>query len=184
MKFRLRSICALSLYIPTLAFASIQPTVVVGPVAAPPPPAEAVPTLESGLVVALGLLLAVIALRFLRQRPAYQKFLCLAVLGGGTLVTAWGVDRGVAAMYPTVIVPPEDAVCSSDEDEKTYNVDFFSASDITNNCESTSLEILRYEEFQYCGVEVTGAMVSTNGGVGTIIEPGATVQSDYCSPPT
>ncbi|MFV8817797.1 hypothetical protein [Haliea sp. E17] len=167
--------------LPSVASATNAAVVInVGAVATPVPavPAEPVPGLGVGLIVALGLLLAMIAYRFLRQRPAYQKILCMAALSGGTLVIAWGAGPTVAGLSPLVVVPPEEAVCISGE-LGIINVNWFGfgGMDITNNCATTTLEVLSYE-FMPCPYEF---QVKDGGAdIGDTIAPGATVLANYC----
>ncbi len=178
--------------LPSVASATFLPVVVnvgavaapVGPVA-PAGPVEPVPGLGGGLVIALGLLLAVIAYRFLRQRPAYQKIICMTALAGGTLLTAWGAGPAIAGiLMPIVVVPPEDAICAGGElaisDPSWYGQ--YPGLQITNNCATTSLEVLSYDEFVYCDYAL---QVKTGGAdIGDTIAPGATVTTNYCPPPT
>ncbi|MFV8817798.1 hypothetical protein [Haliea sp. E17] len=171
--------------LPAVASATTSPVINVGAVI-PPPAApvpgvapEAVPFMGTGLVIALGLLLAVIAYRFLRQRPAYQKILCLTTLAAGTLVTAWGAGPTIAGiLLPVIAVPPENSVCTSG----TFGVSSlewggFGGMEITNNCATTTLEVLSYE-FMPCAYEF---QVKDGGAdIGDTIEPGVTVLSNYC----
>ncbi len=185
MEMKIRLIRALVLplaLLPGMAWASFSAVVVnLAPVAAPTPGAVAVPAISSGLALALGVLLAVVGYRFLRHRPAYQKTLCLAVLAGGTLLSAWGVNRTTAGIIG-VIVPVEDPVCSSGTIALPHYLGGYTTVPITNNCASTTLEVQSYEGLEvYCAEE---DQIVIDAGVGDRIEPGQTASSNYCPPLT
>ena len=63
-------------------------SVTIGPVDAA---SVAVPTMSSSLMIGLGLLLAIIALRALKQYGGAAKVLCLAIFGGGLVVGGIGI---------------------------------------------------------------------------------------------
>ncbi len=145
-------------------------------VGAPSAAATAVPTLSSGLTVALGLVLMVVALRFLSQRKAYQKILSVAVLAGGVIVTAVGVDR-VQATLPQPVVTFDSPACSGS------NATIFSgftttnpAVVLTNNCQEASVEIKQW--LTNCGQSETEVIQTP---VGTVLAPAGTAQFAYCS---
>jgi hypothetical protein len=71
--------------------------VIVGPLAT-----SSVPTLSGNLLIVLGLLLAVIAARTLRNNQGAQKLLSILVLGGGLIISGIGVDRTMAIVVNTV----------------------------------------------------------------------------------
>lgn len=60
--------------------------------------ASVIPALSSGLLIVLGLLLAVIAAKTLRSKKTAQKLLSVAVLGGGLLLSGLGVDHVLATI--------------------------------------------------------------------------------------
>ncbi len=139
--------------------------------------AQAVPALGNGLLIALGILLAVIAYRFSVSNRGVQRMLSVAVLAGGTLLAVWGAERTVAG-YLVVPVPPEDPVCSSGG---TYALDTGSSLgipvDIENQCESATLTVLSYEN-----LDCPGGIEIVDADVGDTIAPGATATSNFCRP--
>ena len=134
--------------------------------------ATAVPTMTDGLLIALGLMLVVIAVRAVKGQLAYQKFLGVLLLGGGLLVGGLGVDRTMATQVP---VTPSENECTQGG---TVALEFSGRSDnkFSNGCDA-AMTITAYN--LGCGpgleVEVTP--------VGTSIEPGVTVGINYCSSP-
>jgi hypothetical protein len=107
-----RSMAVTSLLVlSSLAQAGVQATVTVGPFAAPPISAAPVPTLSGYLLIVLGLLLAVIAFRTLRNNRGAQKILSVLVLGGGLIISGIGVDRTLATPQT---VSAQGAVCNAD----------------------------------------------------------------------
>jgi hypothetical protein len=58
--------------------------------------ATSVPVLSDALLVTLGLLLVVIAIRTLKGNRGYQKLLSVAVLAGGVLIGGLGAERTIA----------------------------------------------------------------------------------------
>jgi len=134
--------------------------------------ATAVPAMTDGLLIALGLMLIVIAIRAYQGRLAYQKFLSVLILGGGLLVGGLGVDRTLATQVP---VTPSENECTQGG---TVALESSGRSDnkFSNACDA-AMTITAYN--LGCGpgleVEVTP--------VGTSIEPGVTVGINYCTFP-
>jgi hypothetical protein len=86
--------------------------------------ATAVPALSDALLVALGLLLVVIAIRTLKANRGYQKFLSIAVLAGGLVIGGLGAETSIATIFdytagedgiscdePTTVDPYQSASC-------------------------------------------------------------------------
>ena len=173
----------------TLAFTALSPIVfaqsatisyaptssLLPPGAAPAPPVMAtpVPTMTDGLLIALGLLLAVIAIRALKGQLVHQKILSVLLLGGGLLVGGLGVERSFATQVPVVPVANECEVGGTAALESAGRSD----NKFTNSCEE-AMTITAYS--LGCGeaeeVEVTP--------VGTSIEPDETVSINYCQLPS
>lgn len=84
----------------SLSIAQGVTSVVVGPLGASA--SAPIPTLTDNLLIALGLLLAVVAVRVLRSQRSTQKFLSLVLLGSGLLIGAIGVDRSIAGVAGVV----------------------------------------------------------------------------------
>ena len=105
-----RSMAAASLLaVPSLVHAGGNSIVTVGPLATP------VPTASGYLLIVLGLLLAVIAFRTLRNNQGAHKLLGILVLGGGLVISGIGVDRTIAGNIQQTL-PVEEAACTSDTD--------------------------------------------------------------------
>jgi hypothetical protein len=126
----------LLLVMSSLAQAGLPGIVTVGPLALAEE-ANSVPALSGNLLIVLGLLLAVIAVRTLRSNRRAQKLLSILVLGGGLIISGIGVDRTLA-VSPTVFAT--GAVCNADG-PISYSplVDFT----LQNNC-SNSIEIKNF----------------------------------------
>ncbi len=137
---------------------------------------ETVPFMSPGLVVALGVLLAVIAFRFLRHRKTYQKVLAIAVLGGGVMAGSWGVNR-VEALIISVAVPPENPVCGG-----TSGAFFATGMTgtspylIENQCKTYAIKIDDYGNMP-CA---PASQVKADADVGDTIAPGASATANYC----
>ena len=84
----------------SLSVAQGATNVVVGPLGASV--STPVPTLTDNLLIVLGLLLAVVAVRVLRSQRSAQKFLSIVLLGSGLLIGAIGVDRSIASVLGVV----------------------------------------------------------------------------------
>lgn len=119
------------LSLPSLAQAAAQASVTVGPFTGTP-----VPALNGNLQIVLGLLLAAIAFRTLQSRRPAQKLLSLLVLGGGLIVSGFGVDRTLALVDPN-LVPAAGAVCTQ-TGPLPYNP--FEDSTLANQC-ANAIEI-------------------------------------------
>ena len=133
----------------------------------------AVPTMTDGLLIALGMLLAVIAIRALKGQMVHQKILSILLLGGGLLIGGLGVERSFATQVPVVPVADECEVGGTATLESAGRSD----NEFTNGCD-VAMTITAYslgcdEGFE---VEVTP--------IGTSIEPEETVNINYCNTPT
>ena len=150
---------------------SYAPTASLLPIGGAPPPvmAASIPTMTDGLLIALGLLLAVIAIRALKGQLVHQKILSILLLGGGLLVGGLGVERSFATQVPVVPVADECEVGG------IAPLDFPSRSDnrFTNSCE-VAMTITEYSLGCDEGTEVEVTPV------GTSIEPEETVNINYC----
>ncbi|MDH4042637.1 MAG: midcut-by-XrtH protein [Gammaproteobacteria bacterium] len=86
--------------ISSVAQASITGSVTVGPYAA------SVPTLSGTMLLVLGLLLAVLALRLLRDQRGAHKLLSWVILGGGLVIGGVGAERAYAPPPGIVVAEP------------------------------------------------------------------------------
>ncbi len=138
--------------------------------------AEPVPVLGSGLWIALGLLLGVVAFRFFKANQGARSALCVAVIAGGGLLAAWGAEKSVAGGL-LLVVPVEDPICTRGG---TYAVDTGSTIafgwPLQNQCESTPLTVLSYENLS-CG---SLNLRVVDADVGDVIPPGVTVTINHC----
>ncbi|MFT4518821.1 MAG: hypothetical protein ACI9JM_001206 [Halioglobus sp.] len=133
--------------------------------------ATAVPTMTDGILIALGLMLVVIALRAFQGQQASQKFLSVLILGGGLLVGGLGVDRTLATQSP---VTPTENECTQGG-TVALNEGFRSGNKFTNNCPA-AMTITAYN------LPCPGVDVVQVTPVGTSIESGVTVDINYCGP--
>lgn len=99
--------------------------VTVGPLATSP-----VPSMSGYLLIVLGLLLAVIAFRTLRNNPGAHKLLGVLVLGGGLVIGGVGVDQALAS--PTNVIAEGEA-CTSDN-AIGYSANFQHNRGLQNSC--------------------------------------------------
>lgn len=131
--------------------------------------ATAVPTMTDGILIALGLMLVVIALRAFQGQLASQKFLSVLILSGGLLVGGLGVDRTLATQSP---VTPSENECTQGG-TVALESSFRLGNQFTNGCPA-AMTITAYNLAcpSVDQVEVTP--------VGTSIEPGVTVGINYC----
>ena len=158
---------------PSIALAG-TPTVVVGPVAAAAG-AAAVPTMTGSLLIALGALLAVVAVRFLRQKGLQQKVMSLLVLGSGLIIGGLGVQETQAT---SVTVSVESSACSG----STVSINpgrgdgFDSSAQLFNDCESASIQVKSYEGYP-CTTE---QLIDQGAGPGAVVAAGANALLSYC----
>jgi len=153
--------------------------IILGPPASGPGSAvtTAIPAMGTPAMIALGVLLAVVAFRFLRQKGIAQKVLSIALLGGGLVMTGLGVDKATATTAAGV--PAESDLCSGGQGLVSDFRSGMGGAQLTNNCLETTLEVISYQ--LNCPAEV---QIVADAGVGTQIPPNATVTMNSCPPPT
>ena len=155
---------------PSLALAGTPGggTVTLGP-ASP----TAVPAMTPAMMVGLGLLLAVIALRVLRKSGVAQRVMSFLLLGSAGVVGGLGVERTIA----TNTLETGGSDCNSPTIVLTYaQVEERPDTVVTNGC-SIDLEIVGYD--LTCP---DGYVFNDNGSpVGTIVPAGESVPSAYCA---
>lgn len=152
-----------------LTLAGNPPSVLI---AAVDPAVAAVPTMSSSLMIGLGLLLAIIAARALKQYGGVTKLLCLVTLGGGLAIGGIGVERSMATISFTDDVGD---ICEGGTAMVTDVREGGEPSLIENNCESTTYEIISYH--LHCS---PGEQIVANGDVGTTHAPGSTAILNTC----
>ncbi|TGD74877.1 hypothetical protein E4634_06705 [Mangrovimicrobium sediminis] len=170
------SVAGAFLAMPSIVFAgSAAPMVVVGPVATAGAGATAVPTMSASLMIALGLLLAVVALRFLRQKGVAQKMLSLVVLGSGVAIGGLGVQETRAT---SVTVSVESSACSgaTESINPSRGDGYDPTAQLFNFCESASIQVIAYEDYP-CPPE---AMIHQGAAPGDIIAAGDDALLSYC----
>ncbi|HBO12920.1 MAG TPA: hypothetical protein DD491_09070 [Halieaceae bacterium] len=158
------AICAPSL---ALAGGGGSGTVTLGP-ASP----TAVPAMTPAMMVGLGLLLAVIALRVLRQSGAAQRVMSFLLLGSAGVVGGLGVERTIA----TNTLETGGSDCNSPTIVLTYaQVEERPDTVVTNGC-TIDLEIVGYN------LSCPGGYTFNDNGspVGTVVPAGDSVPSAYC----
>jgi len=107
-----------------------------------------VPVLSDALLVVLGLLMAVIAVRTLRSGGAYQKYLSIVVLAGGLVVGGVGVDRSMATAQTDFIFGGDGgAPC-----EDATGINYYNSPSVTNSCEQPAQIVPRLinEQLERC----------------------------------
>lgn len=159
-----------------LATASNSVSAGIASVTLGPASVTAVPALTPAMMIGLGILLAVIAVRVLRKSGFAQRVASLLLIGGAGVVGGLGVERTIA----THVLNTSDAV-GGDCDSATIVVEYQGSvdgrfdSNLTNSC-SIDLEILDYDLL--CS---GGAIFNDNGSpVGTIVAEGEQVPVAYC----
>jgi len=158
-----------------LAVAGLSPMLVkaqsvgvtVGPVGS-----VAVPTMSNSLMIGLGLLLAVIALRVLKQRDDAARVLSVALLGGGLLIGSLGVERSMATFSGVNTEP--GGVCDGGTQEIVTGR-AFDENYLENTCETTPIQIKSYQ--LPCS---SAEQITYNGDVGTVIPAGENVRLNVC----
>lgn len=171
--------------LPSAALAGTpSPIVVVGPPggAGAASAANAVPALSNGLLLALAVLLAVVAIRFVRQKGVQQKVMSLLLLGGGLILGTLGVQDTKAT---NVTVSVESSACTG----ATVSISpsrgdgFSDSGEFYNSCAEASVMIVSYQGYP-CSA---GAMIHTDLPPGTVVPAGASnLTLSYCPlpPPT
>ena len=160
-----------------LALAPVSHAGTPGGVILGPASATAVPTLSPAILIALGVVLAVIALRVLRNNGGAQKIVSIALLGSGVLLGGFGVERTLATSAATLA----DADC----DTATITVNLqnlrgiSSAENTVSNQCGRDLRIVEYT-FSCSPPDI----FRDNGApVGTIIPDGAEQRVGFCGFP-
>ncbi len=164
----------------SMAYAGSSTGVTLGPPGGGPPGGgggvtAAVPAMSTALMIAMGLLLAVIALRFLKQKGATQKVLSIAFLSGGLVLAGLGVDQATATT--TASIPEVSDLCSGATELVSGGRSGQGGGQLMNGCDSATLEVKSYQ--LNCPPE---AQLVTDAGVGAQIAPGLTVTLNQCAP--
>jgi hypothetical protein len=120
--------------------------------------------------------LAVIALRVLRQSTKAQKVASIALLGGGILLSGFGVERTLATGAATLA----EATCDTATIEVRYAPlrGFFSPENAVNNQCGRDLRVMEYT----FDCTETGIFDDNGAPVGTVIPDGAEQALGYCNP--
>ncbi|QFU74852.1 hypothetical protein EY643_03885 [Halioglobus maricola] len=158
---------------------TLAPTPLPAPPAAPDAgamaPAVPVPVMDSVMLLAVGLLLMVVAIRFLRHSKASQKIMSIALLGAGLVLGGAGAERTVAALYADFPIAPNcegvDIVLNGLEPSQVVN-DCDTAQDI----DTIATDITPGGDLCYVVVlapENEGTCMS-----GLTLEPGASCTAD------
>lgn len=151
-----------------VVLASVPASVTVGAVGS-----TAVPTMSDGLMIGLGLLLAMIALRALKQYGGTARMMCLAVFGGGLAISAIGVDNSMATYSG---VSSESSACDGGT-ETIVTGRPYDANYLQNHC-AGAIQVKSYD--LPCPASV---QIKSGGDVGTIIAPEETVELNICPGP-
>jgi hypothetical protein len=147
--------------------AGTQAGVTLGPLSA-----TAVPAMTPAMLVALGLLLAVIALRVLRQSGVAQRVLSVCLLGTASVLGALGVERSVA----TGAIGLSGGDCESATIEVRYQRDIEDDENAVENQCGRDLQILSYNFACF-----PDAPFDDNGSpVGTVVPDGEITPLGYC----
>lgn len=155
------------------SFAGGGVSVVVGPVGGLPGATQPIPTMSTGLVIAIAGLLAVIAVRFLRQRGAHQKILSALFIGGSVALSGMSLVEYSEATDASV--PVSSGACSGGTDTINSLRPFDDSSAmLTNNC-SNDVEVLAW---QTAGCSAAELIVPNP--VGTVIPAGGKIGYAYC----
>ena len=158
--------------LPAMAFAgTASPSVMLGAGGLATTP---VPALSDGLLIALGLLLAVIALRTIRQKVVYQKILSFTLLACGLVVGGMGVERSVATTATPIM--EESNLCGGGTANISFTRGISNPTMVQNSCETTVLEVLGYTGLPCAEQD----QVVTNAGIGDTFGPGETVSLNHC----
>ena len=143
---------------------------------APPPAVSAtpVPTTSDALLVVLGLLLVVVAVRALQSSRGVQKLMSVVVMGGGLVLGGIGVDNTVATVAEYTI-PDEGSPCSGGTLDVGYP-GHGGTTLVTSNCED-DLNVDSVDPHGFCD---PGDVVIPSA----TIPAGDTVTAPYCPDPT
>lgn len=153
-----------------------------GAVMAGPPPVVVVsgsgigiPTLTQNMTIALGVLLAVVGLRFIKQYGGAQKVLSVLLVGGGVVLTALSIERPHASVFG--FFDGSDA-CNG-EQQSLSTVNPFATIVMENGCSATDLTIVAYNNYP-C---TSGDQVKVDADVGEVIPAGDTATLNRCPAP-
>lgn len=156
------------------ALAQVSPTITVGPARAVP---SSIPTLSTGALVALALLMAVVAFRLLRQNETGSKFLGVVVAGSIALLAAVGANTTDAGGLSAVIAASE---CSSNKVIDMTSNRNASTNSIRNDC-SVDFRIVSYDLQCDIGQTLPSEFFDNGSPVGTVIAAGSTLANvGYC----
>jgi hypothetical protein len=141
----------------------------------------AVPTMSNGLMVVLGVVLAVVAWRFLKNSSALQKVVSAVLLGGGLLVGGAGIESTQAT---GTFIYDDNSICEGATTEPFQFINerpdensFGSGASIKNGCLETSLEVLEYQSSCDDGREF---FIPAGSEKGVVIAPGSGITWPFC----
>ncbi len=156
---------------PASALAGTTPPVVVVAGAGAP----GIPTMSTNLMIALGVLLAVVALRFLQQRGNAQKFLSLLLLGGGLTLGGLGIDQTRAT---DAGFSDGSTACGGGQESQNIR-DPFGGGTLFNSCSETNLVVVAYLNYPCSSAE----QIKVDADVGDIITAGGSGTLNRCPAP-
>lgn len=131
-----------------------------------------IPTMSQNLAIAMGVLLAVVGLRFLKQKGGAQKMLSLLLLGGGLTLSGVGIDKTQAT---DAGFSDGSTACGGGQESQSIR-DPFGGGTLFNSCSATSLLVVGYSGYP-CPPE---EQITANADVGDVIPAGGTGTLNRC----
>ncbi|MFK7977115.1 MAG: hypothetical protein AB8C02_13355 [Halioglobus sp.] len=161
-----RAIISALALLPAAAMAGPPPVVVVSG------SGISIPTMTQNMSIALGLLLVVVGLRFLKQYGAAQKVLSVLLVGGGLALGALSVERPHASAFG--VFDGGDACNGGPQSLNVGNA--FAITGFENGCAATDITIVAYNNYPCLAAD----QVKDDADVGDVISAGDTATLNRC----
>lgn len=165
----IRAVVSAIALIPVAAVAGPPPVVVVGG------SAVGIPTLTPTMTIALGLLLIVVGMRFLKQHGGAQKVLSLLLMGGGLALGLVAVERPQASSFGFF----EGSTACNGGQQSIGPGSAFADIDLENGCNATNLTIVAYDNYPCTAAE----QIKSDADIGDTIRPGEFGRLNRCPVP-
>lgn len=131
-----------------------------------------IPTMSQNMMIALGVLLAVIGLRFLQQKGGAQKMLSLLLLGGGLTLGGFAVEKTQAT---DAGFSDGGTACGGGQESQSIR-DPIGGGLLFNSCSATDLVVVAYNGYPCSASE----QIKANADVGDTIRVGESGTLNRC----
>ncbi|MEM1114212.1 MAG: hypothetical protein AAGI11_20020 [Pseudomonadota bacterium] len=137
--------------------------------------AVGVPGLTGGVIAVLALLLAVVALRFTKDKSALVKSVVTLAVGAGVAL----MGTGVKELHATgESISAESSACSGGSEIVSNTRPTSSGNTLENRCESTNVVIGEWNDS--CQNRDSFFVLPAGSETGTVLAPHDTIQMGYC----